>query len=61
MNEIAPVDINCEENVMKYFVRLFAQPDVNNVVTAIERKRLAETMPGQTGAVAAARLGYTLG
>lgn len=55
------MDINCEENVMKFFVRLFAQPDVNNVVTAIERKRLAETMPGQTGAVAAARLGYTLG
>lgn len=46
---------------MKFITRLFAQRDADNVVTAIERKRLAETMPGQTGAVAAVRLGYTLG
>lgn len=29
----------------------------SNLVTALERQRLAKTMPGQTGAVAAARLG----
>ena len=41
--------------------RLFSRRDTDNVVTAIERKRLADTMPGQTGAVAAFRLGHTLG
>ena len=41
---------------MKFFSRLFSttQPNFN---TAMERKRLAQTMPGQTAAVAGARLG----
>ncbi|MEX0346759.1 MAG: hypothetical protein AB3N20_17680 [Rhizobiaceae bacterium] len=46
---------------MKFFARYFASAAPSNLTTAIERKRLADTMPGQTGAVVAARLGYTLG
>jgi len=41
---------------MKLFSRLFARRDAN-ITTMLERQRLARTMPGQTGAVAAARLG----
>jgi len=41
---------------MKLFARFFA-PRKTNLTTALERQRLARTMPGQTGAVAAARLG----
>lgn len=41
---------------MKFFSRLFARREIN-LTTALERQRLARTMPGQTGAVAAARLG----
>lgn len=44
---------------MKLF-RIFADRGATNLTTAMERKRLAATMPGQTGAVAAARLGHTL-
>ncbi len=40
----------------KLFARFFA-PRKTNLTTALERQRLAKTMPGQTGAVAAARLG----
>lgn len=57
----ALVDTNSKENVMKIFARIFAKHDSDNMVTVIAHKRLAETMPGETGAVAAARLGYTLG
>ena len=46
---------------MKFFARYFAFTAPSNLTTEIERKRLAESMPGQTGAVAAARLGQTLG
>ena len=41
---------------MKFFARIFRRRETN-LVTAFERQRLASTMPGQTGAVAAARLG----
>ena len=46
---------------MKLFSRYFAFTAPSNLTTAIERKRLSESMPGQTGAVKAARLGHTLG
>ncbi len=46
---------------MKFFARFFAFSATTNLTTAIERKRFAETMPGQTGAVKAARLGHTIG
>lgn len=42
---------------MKFFSRLFAPKRDTNLNTVIERARLAKTMPGQTGAVTAARLG----
>mgnify|MGYP001078788898 FL=1 len=42
---------------MKFFGRLFARREMN-LTTALERQRLSKTMPGQTGAVAAARLGF---
>lgn len=42
---------------MKFFSRLFARREIN-MTTALERQRLGRTMPGQTGAVAAARFGF---
>ncbi|PZN52309.1 MAG: hypothetical protein DIU65_10090 [Proteobacteria bacterium] len=42
---------------MKLFSKLFARRE-SNMATALERQRLSRTMPGQTGAVAAARLGF---
>ena len=39
------------------FLAKFLRRRESNLVTAFERQRLANTMPGQTGAVAAARLG----
>ncbi|MGX9118020.1 hypothetical protein ACWTU6_15235 [Mesorhizobium sp. BHbsci] len=45
------------EKMMKLFARLFSRREMN-LTTALERQRLANTMPGQTGAVAAARLGF---
>jgi hypothetical protein len=45
------------ETEMKLFARLFARRPAN-LTTALERQRLSRTMPGQTGAVAAARLGF---
>ncbi len=45
------------ESAMKFFGRLFTRREMN-LTTALERQRLARTMPGQTGAVAAARLGF---
>lgn len=41
---------------MKFLARLFARRPVNPV-TAIERRRLSLTMPGETAAIAANRLG----
>ena len=43
---------------MKMLARFFAARREGNLTTAMERKRLGMTMPGQTGALAAARLGY---
>jgi len=45
------------EIAMKLFDRLFPRREMN-LTTALERQRLARTMPGQTGAMAAARLGF---
>ena len=42
---------------MKLFSRLFARRRETNLTTIIERQRLSKTMPGQTGAIAASRLG----
>jgi hypothetical protein len=53
----APRLSNRLEIDMKFFARLFARREMN-LTTALERQRLANTMPGQTGAVAAARLGF---
>lgn len=41
---------------MKLFARLFGKRSTN-LATTLERQRLGRTMPGQTGAIAAARLG----
>lgn len=46
---------------MKFFARLFAVRRDVSLTTAIERQRLARTMPGQTGAIAANRLGMLVG
>jgi hypothetical protein len=42
---------------MKFFSRLFAARGNTNLTTALERQRLGKTMPGQTAAMAASRLG----
>lgn len=41
---------------MKLFARLFTRSK-GNLTTTLERQRLSRTMPGQTGAIAAMRLG----
>lgn len=41
---------------MSFLSRLFSRRETN-LTTALERQRLGRTMPGQTGAVAASRLG----
>lgn len=46
---------------MKIFARLFGFRRDASLSTAIERQRLANTMPGQTGAIAANRLGMLVG
>jgi len=48
---------NRMETAVNLFRRLFARREMN-LTTALERQRLSRTMPGQTGAVAAARLGF---
>jgi hypothetical protein len=45
------------EPVMNLFSRLFFGRRDSNLTTALERQRLGRTMPGQTGAMAGARLG----
>jgi len=42
---------------MKLLSRLFARRRQTNLTTALERQRLGNTMPGQTAAIAASRLG----
>ena len=43
---------------MKLVARFFRARRESNMVTTLERQRLGRTMPGQTGALAAARLGF---
>lgn len=44
---------------MRIFSRFFGRKRGEmNLTTALERQRLGRTMPGQSGAVAAARLGF---
>ena len=43
-----------------FFARLFARP-VGNLNTALERQRLGRTMPGETAALVANRLGFLVG
>jgi hypothetical protein len=45
---------------MKLLSRLFARRHQTNLTTALERQRFGRTMPGQTAAMAAARLGGSL-
>jgi hypothetical protein len=45
---------------MKFFSRLFGRNSEMNLTTALERQRLDRTMPGQSGAMAAARLGFVV-
>lgn len=45
---------------MTFFARLFARREAN-LNTLIERNRLSKTMPGQTGAIQANRLGFLIG
>lgn len=42
---------------MKFLSRYFARRTDVNLTTALERQRLSRTMPGQTGAIAGAKLG----
>ncbi|MCO6050080.1 hypothetical protein NGM99_09780 [Mesorhizobium sp. RP14(2022)] len=42
---------------MNLFNRLFKRSRHSNLSTRLERQRLSKTMPGQTGAISAARLG----
>ncbi len=43
---------------MKFFARFLHPRTDANLATALERQRLQRSMPGQTGAMAANRLGY---
>jgi hypothetical protein len=43
---------------MKFLNRFFASKRSSNIATALERQRLDRTMPGQTGALNASRLGH---
>ena len=45
---------------MNFFARLFGSRNAANLTTSLERQRLSRTMPGQTAAVAANRLGVLL-
>jgi len=45
---------------MIFLSRIFRRRQPN-LTTVLERQRLGRTMPGQTGAVAAARLGHSFG
>ena len=45
---------------MKLFSRFFSPRREGTLATELERQRLAKTMPGQTGALAASRLGFVL-
>jgi hypothetical protein len=42
---------------MKFFAHFFRARSTGNLTTTLERARLSRTMPGQTAALAANRLG----
>ncbi len=42
---------------MKFLAHFFRARTTGNLATSLERARLGRTMPGQTGAIAANRLG----
>ena len=42
---------------MKFLSRFFHRNREMNLTTALERQRLSRTMPGETAAIAAVRLG----
>lgn len=43
---------------MNFLSRLFSARRESNLATELERQRLGRTMPGQTAALAASRLGF---
>ena len=45
---------------MKLFSRFFSRRREGNLTTALERQRLAKTMPGETAARMASRLGFII-
>jgi hypothetical protein len=45
---------------MKFISKLFVRRKRSNLATALERQRLNRTMPGQTGALQASRLGFLI-
>lgn len=45
---------------MKLLSRFFSGRRETNLTTALERQRLARTMPGQTGALAGSRYGFLI-
>lgn len=45
---------------MKFLSRFFAAPGERNLTTTLERQKLSRTMPGQIGAMNAARLGFVI-
>jgi hypothetical protein len=57
-SEGTPCNQNAWRSVMKFLSRMFGKRREMNLTTALERQRLDRTMPGQAGAVAAARLGF---
>jgi hypothetical protein len=59
--EGTPCNLDAWRSVMKIFARLFGLRRDSSLSTAIERQRLANTMPGQTAAIAANRLGMLVG
>ncbi len=46
---------------MKFFKFLKSRRSQSNLTTVLERQRLGRTMPGQTGAIAGAKLGVLVG
>ena len=56
--EGTPCNHDAWRSVMKFLSRLFGSHREMNLTTALERQRLGRTMPGQTGAVAGARLDF---
>lgn len=45
---------------MKLFSRFFSRRSERNLTTALERQKLGRTMPGEIGALNAARLGFVV-